>query len=177
MPLGIWSSRKPVAGSVILNVVGVLQTVPSLALLALLITLLGTIGTVPALIALFLYALLPIVANTHAGMDGVSRGIVQAAAALGFTGRQRLQLIELPLAAPTLVTGIRTAAVINVGTATMAAFVGAGGFGERITAGLALNDGATMLAGAIPAAALALLVQALFDGLARLADPARRVRR
>ncbi len=177
VPLGVWSARSAIAGRVILNVVGILQTVPSLALLALLITLLGTIGTVPALIALFLYALLPIVANTHAGMDGVSRGIVQAAAALGLTGRQRLMLIELPLAAPTLVTGIRTAAVINVGTATMAAFVGAGGFGERITAGLALNDGATMLAGAIPAAGLALLVQALFDGLARLADPARRHRR
>ena len=177
VPLGVWSARSAIAGRVILNVVGVLQTVPSLALLALLIALLGTIGTVPALIALFLYALLPIVANTHAGMDGVSRGIVQAASALGLTGRQSLLLIELPLAAPTLVTGIRTAAVINVGTATMAAFVGAGGFGERITAGLALNDGATMLAGAIPAAALALLVQALFDGLARVADPARRHRR
>ena len=83
----------------------------------------------------------------------------------------------MPLAAPTLLAGMKTAAVINVGTATMAAFIGAGGFGERITAGLALNDGATMLAGAIPAAALALLVQALFDGLARLADPARRHRR
>lgn len=177
IPLGVWSARRPTAGRVILNVVGVLQTVPSLALLALLIALLGTIGTVPALIALFLYALLPIVANTHAGLDGVSRGIVQAGAALGLTGPQRLAHIELPLAAPTIVTGVRTAAVINVGTATMAAFVGAGGFGERITAGLALNDGATMLAGAIPAAALALVAQVAFDGLARAADPARRHRR
>ena len=176
VPLGIWSARSATAGRVILAVVGVLQTVPSLALLALLIALLGTIGTVPALIALFLYALLPIVANTHAGLQGVARGVVQAAAALGLTRRQALTLVELPLAAPTLVTGIRTAAVINVGTATMAAFVGAGGFGERITAGLALNDGATMLAGAIPAAALALIAQVGFDGLARLADPARRHR-
>ena len=168
VPLGVWSARRPLAGRVILNVVGILQTVPSLALLALLIAVLGTIGTVPALIALFLYALLPIVANTHTGMRGVPRGIVQAASALGFTARQRLALIELPLAAPTLVTGIRTAAVINVGTATMAAFVGAGGFGERITAGLALNDGATMLAGAIPAAALALIAQWGFDGIGRL---------
>ncbi|MEO8935392.1 MAG: glycine betaine ABC transporter substrate-binding protein [Burkholderiaceae bacterium] len=170
VPLGVWSARSPLAARVILNVVGVLQTVPSLALLALLITLLGTIGTVPALIALFLYALLPIVANTHAGMAGVSRGIVQAAAALGLTARQRLVHIELPLAAPTLVAGIRTAAVINVGTATMAAFVGAGGFGERITAGLALNDGTTMLAGAIPAAALALITQWLFDAIGRTVD-------
>ena len=170
VPLGVWSARSAIAGRVILNVVGVLQTVPSLALLALLITLLGTIGTIPALIALFLYALLPIVANTHAGMNGVSRGIVQAAAALGFTPRQQLALVELPLAAPTVVAGIRTAAVINVGTATMAAFVGAGGFGERITAGLALNDGTTMLAGALPAAALALITQWMFDGIARMVD-------
>ncbi len=174
IPLGVWAARSAAAGRVILNIVGVLQTVPSLALLALLIALLGTIGTVPALIALFLYALLPIVANTHAGLGGVSRGIVQAAAALGLTARQRLALIELPLAAPTIIAGIRTAAVINVGTATMAAFVGAGGFGERITAGLALNDGATMLAGAVPAAVLALIVQAAFDGVARVAYPARR---
>jgi osmoprotectant transport system permease protein len=177
IPLGVWSARSAAAGRVILNLVGVLQTVPSLALLALLIALLGTIGTVPALIALFLYALLPIVANTHAGLDGVARGIVQAGAALGLTAQQQLALIELPLAAPTIVTGIRTAAVINVGTATMAAFVGAGGFGERITAGLALNDGTTMLAGAIPAAALALVVQFGFEALAKLADPARRHRR
>ncbi len=176
VPLGVWAVRRPLAGRVILNVVGILQTVPSLALLALLIALLGTIGTVPALIALFLYALLPIVANTHAGMSGIAKGIVQAASALGLTTRQRLVLIELPLAAPTLVAGIRTAAVINVGTATMAAFVGAGGFGERITAGLALNDGTTMLAGAIPAAALALLVQFGFDAMANRVDPARRHR-
>ena len=177
VPLGIWAVRRPLAGRVILNVVGVLQTVPSLALLALLIALLGTIGTGPALIALFLYALLPIVSNTHAGMLGVPRGIVQAASALGLDGRQRLVFIELPLAAPTIVAGVRTAAVINVGTATMAAFVGAGGFGERITAGLALNDGATMLAGAIPAAVLALVVQGGFDAVLWVTDPIGRNRR
>ena len=177
VPLGVWAVRNAALGRVILAVVGILQTVPSLAMLALLIALLGTIGTVPALIALFLYGLLPIVANTHAGLTGVPRGVVQAAAAIGLTARQQLRYVELPMAAPTIVVGIRTAAVINVGTATMAAFVGAGGFGERITAGLALNDGTTMLAGAIPAAALALVVQLLFDGLARAADPARRARR
>lgn len=177
IPLGVWAARRVAAGRVILNIVGVLQTVPSLALLALLIALLGVIGTVPALIALFLYALLPIVANTHAGLGGISRGVVQAAAALGLTARQQLAMIELPLAAPTIVAGIRTAAVINVGTATMAAFVGAGGFGERITAGLALNDGATMLAGALPAAALALIVQFALDVVAQRLDPARHVRR
>ena len=177
IPLGVWSARSVVAGRVILAVVGILQTVPSLALLALLIAVLGTIGTVPALVALFLYGLLPIVANTHAGLLGVAGGIGQAGTALGFTDRQRLTYIELPLAAPTIVTGVRTAAVINVGTATMAAFVGAGGFGERITAGLALNDAPTMLAGAVPAAVLALIVQVGFDGLAWLADPVRRHRR
>ncbi len=176
VPLGVWAERRVAAGRVILLAVGLLQTVPSLALLALLIAWLGTIGTIPALVALFLYALLPIVANTHAGMTGVPRGIVQAAAALGFTAWQQLTLVELPLAAPTMIAGVRTAAVINVGTATMAAFVGAGGFGERITAGLALNDGPTMLAGAIPAAALALIVQFGFDGLARLVAPQRRAR-
>jgi osmoprotectant transport system permease protein len=177
IPLGVWSVRQPVAGRIVLAVVGILQTVPSLALLALLIAALGAIGTVPALVALFLYALLPIVANTHAGLAGVAGGIGQAASALGLTARQRLVFVELPLAAPTILTGVRTAAVINVGTATMAAFVGAGGFGERITAGLALNDAPTMLAGAVPAAALALLMQFGFDALAWLADPARRHRR
>jgi len=177
IPLGVWSVRQPVAGRVVLAVVGILQTVPSLALLALLIALLGTIGTVPALVALFLYALLPIVANTHAGLAGVAGGLGQAASALGLTARQRLAFVELPLAAPTILTGVRTAAVINVGTATMAAFVGAGGFGERITAGLALNDAPTMLAGAVPAAALALIMQFGFDALAWLADPVRRHRR
>lgn len=167
VPLGVWAARHARAGRMILATVGVLQTVPSLALLAALIALLGTIGTVPALIALFLYALLPIVANTHAGVSGVARGIVQAGVALGFTPRQGLRLIELPLAMPTILAGIRTAAVINVGTATVAAFVGAGGFGERITAGLALNDGATMLAGALPAAALAIVLQVAFDAAGR----------
>ncbi len=174
IPLGVWASRDPRAARVILSVVSILQTIPSLALLALLITVVGTIGTVPALIALFLYALLPIVANTTTGLDGVSRGIRQAADAIGLRRGQRLALIELPLAAPTIVAGVRTAAVINVGTATVAAFVGAGGFGERITAGLALNDGATMLAGAVPAAVLALVVQAMLDVAARAVDPVRR---
>lgn len=173
VPLGIWAHRRPLAGRVILATVGVLQTLPSLALLALLIVALGTIGTGPALVALFLYALLPIVANTHAGLAGVPRGLLQAGAALGLMPRQVLRLIELPLAFPTLLTGIRTAAVINVGTATVAAFVGAGGFGERITAGLALNDGPTLLAGAVPAAVLALAVQLAFDVVMRRVDPAR----
>ena len=173
IPLGVWAARRDAAGRVILGAVGVLQTIPSLALLAFLIAILGTIGTVPALVALFLYALLPIVANTHAGLAGVARGLLQAGAALGLSARQRLTLIELPLAAPTIAAGVKTAAVINVGTATMAAFIGAGGFGERITAGLALNDGATMLAGALPAAGLALVVQGLFGVAGKLTGAKR----
>jgi osmoprotectant transport system permease protein len=148
---------------VVLGAVGVIQTIPSLALFAFLIALLGTIGTVPALIALFLYALLPIVRNTYAGLEAVGKGMRQAALALGLSKRDRLWRVEIPLAMPSILAGIKTSAVINVGTATIAAFVGAGGYGERIVSGLALNDSATLLAGAIPAAALALIVQGAFE--------------
>ncbi len=173
VPIGIGAWRWPRSAGVLLGAVAVLQTVPSLALLAFLIALVGTIGVVPALIALFLYALLPIVRNTHAGLQGVSRDMAHAALSLGLTARQALVNVQLPLAAPTLLAGIKTAAVINVGTATMAAFIGAGGFGERIVAGLAVNDKSVMLAGALPAAALALLVQFLFDGIERWITPGR----
>ena len=150
---------------------GVLQTVPSLALLAVLIALLGRIGFVPALLALFVYALLPIVRNTHAGLQGVPAGLSLAARALGLTPAQALRAVELPLAMPVLWAGVKTAAVINVGTATVAAFVGAGGYGERIVAGLAVNDSDAMLAGALPAAVLALLVQGLFGWIERRGRP------
>jgi osmoprotectant transport system permease protein len=163
IPLGIAAAKLPRAAQAILGAVGVIQTVPSLALFAFLIALVGTIGVVPALLALFLYALLPIVRNTHTGLTAISRGMRQAAMALGLEARQRLWLVELPLATPSILAGIKTSAVINVGTATIAAFIGAGGYGERIAAGLALNDNVTLLAGAIPAAALALLVQAAFE--------------
>jgi osmoprotectant transport system permease protein len=170
VPLGILCQKVRALTQVVLGAVGVIQTVPALALLAFLIALLGAIGTLPALIALFLYALLPIVRNTHAGLEAVGRGMRQAALALGLSARQRLQLVELPLALPSILAGIKTSAIINVGTATIAAFVGAGGYGERIVAGLALNDNATLLAGAIPAAGLALAVQAAFElGERRLA--------
>jgi osmoprotectant transport system permease protein len=163
VPLGILAARFPRTGQVVLGAVGVIQTIPSLALLAFLIAIVGTIGVVPALIALFLYALLPIVRNTHTGIVQGARGLVQAGRALGMRPAQILSRIELPLALPSILAGIKTSAVINVGTATIAAFIGAGGYGERIAAGLALNDNAMLLAGAIPAAALALLVQGLFE--------------
>ena len=163
VPLGVAAWRWPRSAGWVLGTVAVLQTVPSLALLAFLIALLGSIGLVPALVALFLYALLPIVRNTHAGLRGVPDGLAQAALSLGLTPRQCLREVQLPLAMPTLLAGVKTAAVINVGTATVAAFIGAGGYGERIVAGLAVNDTSAMLAGAVPSAVLALLVQAGFD--------------
>ena len=167
VPVGVAAWRWPRLSAWLLGAVAILQTIPSLALLAFLIAIVGSIGIVPALIALFLYALLPIVRNTHAGLQGVSREMAQAALSLGLTPRQALVHVQLPLAAPTLLAGIKTAAVINVGTATMAAFIGAGGFGERIVAGLAVNDSNVMLAGALPAAALAIGVQVAFDVLER----------
>jgi osmoprotectant transport system permease protein len=163
VPLGVAAAKRPRAGQAILGAVGIIQTIPSLALFAFLIALLGGIGATPALIALFLYALLPIVRNTQAGVLGAGRGLVQAGRALGLSDGQVLRKVELPLAIPAILAGIKTSAVINVGTATIAAFIGAGGYGERIAAGLALNDHRVLLAGAIPAAALALVVQAGFD--------------
>ncbi|MCE4554740.1 glycine betaine ABC transporter substrate-binding protein [Roseateles cellulosilyticus] len=170
VPLGVVAHRLPRVAGPVMAATGLLQTLPSLALLAFLIAAVGRIGFVPALLALFVYALLPIVRNTHAGLQGVSHGLVEASRALGFTRGQTLRAIELPLALPTLMAGVKTAAVTNVGTATVAAFVGAGGLGERIVAGLAVNDAALMLAGALPAAALAILVQGIFDLLERRAS-------
>jgi osmoprotectant transport system permease protein len=167
VPIGVAAWRRPRRAGLLLGAVGVLQTIPSLALLAFLIAALGTIGFVPAALALFVYALLPIVRNTHAGLAGVPAGLPMAGRALGLGGGQVLRLIELPLALPVLWAGVKTAAVINVGTATVAAFIGAGGFGERIVAGLAVNDAQAMLAGALPAAVLALAVQAGFDAVER----------
>ena len=163
VPLGVAAAKLPHAAQWILGTVGVIQTIPSLALFAFLIAAVGTIGMLPALIALFLYALLPIVRNTHAGITGIGTGMRHAAMALGLAPRDRLRLIEVPLALPSILAGIKTSAVINVGTATIAAFIGAGGYGERIASGLALNDSVTLLAGAIPAAALALIVQGAFE--------------
>jgi osmoprotectant transport system permease protein len=167
VPLALAVAPYPRPSALVLGASGLLQTVPSLALLAALISLVDRIGTLPALLALTLYALLPIMRNTCVGLGEVPTGLKQAALALGLTQRQRLRLIELPLALPTLVAGVRTATSIAVGTATIAAFIGAGGYGERIVTGLALNDKQLLLAGALPAAALALLFEGLFGALER----------
>src|SRR5258705_1635348 len=155
VPLGIAAARTRALAQPVLLMAGLVQTIPSLALLAFLIPLTGSIGVWPATIALFLYALLPIVRNTHAGLLGVPDGLRQAGRALGLREGAILRLVELPLALPTLLAGVKTAAVVNVGTATIAAFIGAGGFGERIAQGLALNDHVMLLAGAPAAAGVA----------------------
>ena len=166
IPLGVLAARKPRAGQVILALVGLLQTIPSLALFVFLIPLLG-IGGPPAVAALFVYSLLPIVRNTHAGLCGIAPELRESALALGLPDRFRLWHIELPLATPAILTGIKTAAVINVGTATLAALIGAGGYGQPILTGIRLDDTGLIMQGAIPAAVLALLVQGLFEWLER----------
>ncbi len=168
VPLGVLAQRAPPARHLILGGVGVLQTIPTLALLAFLIAALDRIGTAPAIVALFLYALLPIVRNTYSGLADIAPPLRESAQALGLPAGARLRLIELPLAARPILAGVKTSAVINVGTATIAAFIGAGGYGERIVAGLAVNDHVLLLAGAVPAAAMAIAVQWGFEVLDRL---------
>src|SRR5450631_536273 len=172
IPLGILAAKRPATEALILGATGVVQTIPSLALLAVLIPVTGRIGIVPAFVALSLYALLPIVRNTHAALTQVTRGMKDAALSLGMRSGTILHKIELPLAAPTIMAGIKTSAVINVGTATIAAFIGAGGYGERIVTGLALNDHGMLLAGALPAAVLALLIEGGFRLAERWLIPA-----
>ena len=157
IPFGLVLERRRRLAEPLVRMTGLLQTIPGIALLAFMIPLLG-IGTTPALVALFIYSLYPIVRNTYSGVRDADPVAVSAAHALGMTPGQVLRHVRLPLAAPTIMAGVRTAAVINVGTATLAAFIGAGGLGEPIVTGLALSDTGLILSGAIPAALLALLV-------------------
>ena len=170
VPLGILAARRRRLGQLELMGVGVLQTIPALALHSFMIPLFG-IGRVPALVALCLYALLPIVRNTYAGLVSLDPQLVDVAAVIGLDGWKRLGWVELPLASVTILAGIKTAAILTVGTATLAAFIGGGGYGTLIVTGLALNDPPTILAGAVPSALMALAVHALFEGLDRLAVP------
>jgi osmoprotectant transport system permease protein len=172
LPLGIWASRGGAIGHLILGFAGIVQTIPSLALLALLVPLpFFGISVRTAIAALFLYGLLPIVRNTATGLQDIPRSLRESAIALGLSPRARLWQIYLPMASRSILGGIKTSAVINVGTATLAALIGAGGLGEPILSGLNLNDHATILQGAIPAAVLALLVQSFFDLLDRVLIP------
>jgi osmoprotectant transport system permease protein len=172
VPLGIWAGRPGWLSETILGATGMIQTVPSLALLALLVSVpfLG-ISPLTAIIALFLYGLLPIVRNTASGLQDIPRPVRESAEALGLEPRARLVKIFLPMTSRSILAGIKTSAVINVGTATLAALIGAGGLGEPIISGLNLNDRATILEGAVPAAFLALLVQATFTFLDRVLIP------
>ncbi len=172
IPLGIVASRGRAIGQAILGFASIVQTIPSLALLALLVPLpFFGISVRTAIAALFLYGLLPIVRNTASGLQDIPRSLRESAIALGLSPTTRLWEIYLPMASRSILSGIKTSAVINVGTATLAALIGAGGLGEPILSGLNLNDHVTILQGAIPAALLALVVQWFFDLLDRVLIP------
>ena len=160
VPLGIIGFLRPKVGEFLLALTGIVQTIPALALLVFMIPWFG-IGAWPAIAALFLYSLLPIVRNTHLGLKGVPADVRESAVVLGLPVLARLRLVELPLAKPSILAGIRTAAVINIGTATLGALIGAGGYGEPILTGIRLDDTGLILEGAVPAALLALIVQSL----------------
>jgi osmoprotectant transport system permease protein len=176
VPLGVLAARRPAPGRIILAAVGLLQTIPSLALLLFMIPVMmwlagrGT-GAPPAIAALFLYSLLPVVRNTHAGLIGIPRSLRESAEALGLPPAAVLLRIDLPLAAATILAGVRTAAVINVGTATLGGFIGAGGYGRPILRGIDKFDVPLMLEGAIPAALLALAIEGLFGLIERWVVP------
>ena len=170
IPLGIVAVQNERLGQIILGVVGVIYTIPSLALLVFMIPLLG-IGGPPAMVALFLYSLLPIVRNTHTGLSDISRPLHESAEALGLSPMAKLFEIELPLASRSILAGIKTSAIINIGTATLGALIGAGGYGQPILTGIRLDDTSLILEGAVPAALLALVAQLLFDGLEKVVIP------
>jgi osmoprotectant transport system permease protein len=172
IPLGIRASQPGLVSGAIMSIAGMIQTIPSLALLAILVPLpFFGIGRQTAIVALFLYSLLPIIRNTASGLQGIPASLRESAEALGLSSGARLLKIELPMALPVILAGIKTSAVINVGTATIAALIGAEGLGEPIIQGLSLNDNSVILQGAVPAAILALLVQFAFDLLDKAIVP------
>ncbi len=166
IPLGIASSRNEVLGQTLLGVVSVIQTLPSMALLVFMIPIFG-LGSIPAIAALFFYSLLPIVRNTYAGIQQIPTATRESAEVLGLDEKSKLWLVELPLALPSILSGIKTAAVINVGTATIGALIGAGGYGAPILTGIRLSSVSLILQGAIPAAVMAVAVQFGFGMLER----------
>src|ERR1700761_9508206 len=167
LPLGILIARRTRLSGTVLSIAGILQTIPSIALLGFMIPLLG-IGPKPAIVALLLYALLPIIRNTYTGITGVDSAVKEAAVAMGMSKWQILTKVELPLAMPVILAGIRTATVINVGVATLASYIAAGGLGEFIFGGISLNNTNMILAGAIPAALLAILFDFLLSRVQNL---------
>jgi osmoprotectant transport system permease protein len=162
----VFAAKNEHAGNFVLSIVGVIQTLPSMALLVFMIPLFG-LGAVPAIAALFFYSLLPIVRNTYAGLTQIPTPTRESAEVIGLPSSARLKLIELPLAMPSILAGVKTAAVINVGTATIGALIGAGGYGAPILTGIRLSSISLILQGAIPAALMAVLVQYLFSWFER----------
>ena len=173
IPLGIFAFYRPGLRGPLLGVVSILQTIPSLAMLVILLALFQKIGVLPAIVALILYALLPIVRNTLAALQGIAPEIIEAARGIGLTEWQKMRLIRVPLGIPVIMAGIRTASVAGVGIATLAAFIGAGGLGEFINRGLALSNTRLIFLGAIPAALLALLVDFVLGFIEKVCDPKR----
>jgi osmoprotectant transport system permease protein len=175
VPLGIALTRRPAWRRPVLGAASVVQTIPSLALFGLLIPLpaVGGIGSRTALVALTLYSILPVLRNTVAGIDGVDPAVREAGRGMGMTDAQLLRRVELPLAASVILAGVRTATVIDIGLATIAAAIGAGGLGVFIFRGLAMLDNRTILAGALPAAALAVVADGVLGLLERRLRPAR----
>src|SRR5688572_15037971 len=178
VPAGVLAARRPAIGRPVLAVANVAQTIPSLALLGFLLPIpfIGGVGPRTAVVALILYALLPIVRSTAVGLRSIDPSVVEAGVAMGMTPRQLLRLVELPLALPSIVAGIRVATVVTIGTATIAAAIGAGGLGEYIFRGLSMVDLTVILAGAIPAAVLAILADALLTLAERQLQPSRGAR-
>ena len=178
LPLGIFAAKAPRGGAVILAAVGIIQTVPALALLVMLMGPVAALGlpsvgagSAAAIAALFLYSLLPIVRNTCEGLRGIPANLDESARALGLSARVRLLRIELPLASRMILAGLKTALVLNIGFATLGALIGAGGYGQPILTGIRLDDYGLILEGALPAAALALIAQAIFGLLDRVLIP------
>ncbi|MCB9026339.1 MAG: ABC transporter permease [Bdellovibrionaceae bacterium] len=166
VPLGVLIERSPLIAQPIIALAGLMQTIPSIALLVFMIPVFG-IGVKPAIVALLIYSILPILRNTYVGIKTVDREYLESARGLGLSYWETLFLIKFPLSLPVIIAGIRTAAVINIGTATLAAFIGAGGLGEPIVTGLSLNDTNLILQGAIPAAVLAIFVEIIFSYIER----------
>jgi osmoprotectant transport system permease protein len=166
VPLGIWIARRVAAAQYVINAVGALRLIPSLAILFLALPYLG-LGFRPALVALTVLALPPVLINTYAGIRNVDRAVVEAAYGMGMAPEQVLRQVELPLARPAILAGVRTAAVEVISSATLAAFIAGGGLGDFITLGFQQFDPAIMLVGAVPVAILSLVAEALLGGLQR----------
>jgi osmoprotectant transport system permease protein len=178
IPLGILITRRPLLNRPIIGTANIIQTIPSLALFGFLLPApwIGERADRLAILALTLYALLPLIRNTHAGIKGVDRAIIEAARAMGMTDRQLLWQVELPLALGVIIAGVRVATVISVGLATIAAAIGAGGLGEYIFRGLAMVNNSVILAGAVPAAFLALVADFTLGWLQKLLTSHRELR-